>query len=125
MEITYETDLFHDYKAEFDLCHDLQSLRSLIDRYKAVSPDLADVKMGNLTDFEDFRKGLDSDRQGVYPGDEWCKKYGPLVIPINILIAQMTAIEFGVPWGVAYLQICVAIGNEEAKQGFFEPVFVM
>lgn len=111
MEITYETDLFSQYKADFDLCHDLQSLRSLIDKYKAVSPDLADVKMENSGDYEDFMKGLNSDRQGWYPGYKWCKKYGSLVIPINILQAQLTANEFGVPWGVAYLQICAAFSK--------------
>ncbi len=127
MEITYETDLFSQYKADFDLCHDLQSLRSLIDKYKGVSPDLAEVKMESPADFEDFMKGLNSDRQGWYPGDKWCKKYGSLVIPTNILQAQLIAKEFEVPWGVAYFQIYAALSEtfnadaKETEQGTSEP----
>lgn len=108
MEITPDTDLFSEYKAEFDLCNDLHSIRSLIDKYKEVSPDLKYVQMESPEDFEGLKEGLASDRRGEYPGDEWCKKYGSIVIPASILQAQLIANKFEVPWGVAYLQLCAA-----------------
>lgn len=128
MEITYETDSpVPLYLEELEACKDFQSLRSLIDKYRLVSPDLAEVKMGNPADFEEFRKGLEEDRKGNHPNEEWLRNYASIAIPAYILRAELLSQEYGVPWGVAYLQMCAAgvvpgVDPEAAKQEFFEPI---
>ena len=128
MEITYETDsLVPLYLGELEACKDFQSLRSLIDKYRAVSPDLAEVKMESPTDFNAFRKGLEEDRKGDHPDEEWLRSYASLAIPFYMLKAEMLSQKFGAPWGVAYLRMCAegvvpGIDPEAAKQEIFRPI---
>ena len=124
MEVTYESDLFTSYKQELDLCQDFHDVKFLVGKYSKVSPDLASAQMESPEDFKEFRKGIVNDSQGNPPGEEWLKKYASIAIPLYILRAQLIAYEFGVPWGVAYLQMCVAgivpgVDPELAKQEIF------
>jgi hypothetical protein len=127
MQVSFNTDLFLSYKEELDGCKNFQSVRSLIEKYKVVSPDLAAVKMETPEDFESFRGGLDADKQGNHPGEDWLRSYASIAIPLYILKAELLSKEFGVPWGVAYLQMCATgavpgIDPEAAKQEVFLPI---
>lgn len=128
MEITYETDsLVPVYLEELEACKDFQSLRYLIDKYRTVSPDLAEVRVESQEDFNTFRKGLEEDRKGNPPNEEWLRKYASLAIPFYMLKAEMLSQKFGAPWGVAYLRMCAegvvpGIDAEAAKREVFQPI---
>jgi hypothetical protein len=124
LQITYESELDSDYRKELDSCTSVQDLKALIDKYKAVSPDLKDVVIESDADYNEFKKGLAVERTGQYAGDEWCERFGSLALPVYMLYASLLAGEYGAPWGVAYFRMCAegavpGVDPELAKQEIF------
>lgn len=122
--ITYESELDSDYKKELDSCSSKRDLKSLIDKYREVSPDLKEVVIESDSDYDKFMMGLTLERSGEYAGDEWSEKFASLLAPTYLLQASLLAKKYGAPWGVAYLRMCAegfvpGVDPELAKQEIF------
>jgi len=55
--------------------------------------------------FVEFKKGLKIESTGKYAGDKWAESYSAIVMPEIIFYASMIAVQFNVPWGLAFIRL--------------------
>ena len=77
------------------------SLDAFLDEWRAMAPDAAAVVSAEGFDFDGFVSALESERRGKFSGEAAAEKYGPLLLPENLLECSMVAVQYGVPEGVA------------------------
>ena len=106
--ISYTTDdPARDYAAVLDQCSTLMELkRAVLKDWRELAPDaLKIVALMSDDDFREFKEGMQQERKGTYAGDEWSKKYNAVVMPELMFEASLLAVQFHVPWGLAFIRL--------------------
>jgi hypothetical protein len=77
-----------------------------------VFPDVAAIVETLLkapyADWQEFRRGLQAERDKRFAGEEWAEKYGEVLIPRNAMLATLQAPRFQVPWGAMVIRLAEA-----------------
>lgn len=101
MKWTAETE--NDYRAAIDRATTPKELQKAIAGFKDLTEDaLAAAKKMSKKDFLTFRKGLLRERDGVFAGKAWNKKFGVILLPKVMMDVSMLATQYKVPFGTAY-----------------------
>jgi len=81
-------------------------LRSVTADWRELADDALECA-NNMTaeDFELFRKGLKKERKGVFAGEKWSERFADILMPALMFKVSITASEYKVPWGLAYLRL--------------------
>lgn len=109
MEITYISECDRDYARLLALQDTRAKLRKFLQTYRRVADDAYQVSLGmSLGDFRQFRDGLAQERRGKFAGENFVKRYGPVLMPRVLFEVSMIATEFHAPWGCAFLQMVKA-----------------
>jgi hypothetical protein len=118
MEIYYATDPIPEYNKAIDKAKDQNALIAAIEPFKLIAADaLIAAKTPQVKfNWKKWRKGLKVERGGEFAGEEWAKKFGSILLPEVMFRVSLVAEHFGVPWGVAYIQMKRA-GIIKAKNG--------
>jgi len=105
MEINNYSEPIPDYGKAIDGATSVDALRAAIEPFKLIANDALTVANAMLrSDWNDFKKGLKSERRGKFAGIPWTERYGAILLPTVMLMVGMTASKFMVPWGVAYIR---------------------
>jgi hypothetical protein len=81
----------------------LEELRKVVDSFAHVAADAGAVVWSmSPEDFAGFRAGLELERSGVYAGAAWGARYDSVMMPTIMFNVALVAIEFNVPWGLAF-----------------------
>jgi hypothetical protein len=101
MKWTAETE--EDYRKAIETATTPKELQKAIEGFGDLAEDaLAAAKKISKTDFLSFRKGLQRERDGVFAGKAWNKKFGAILLPKVMLEVSMLAVKYKVPFGTAY-----------------------
>jgi len=92
-----------DYRKAIDGATTPKELQKAIAGFKDLAEDALDAaKKMSKKDFLTFRKGLQRERDGVFAGKVWNKKFGPILLPKVMMEVSMLAAKYKVPFGTAY-----------------------
>jgi hypothetical protein len=95
-----------DYAAMLDAAVDADDLRAKLKGWRKLAPDaIAAARKMDARDFAEFKRGLQSERGGVFAGEEWADRFMDILLPSRMLRASMLANDFKVPWGLAWLRL--------------------
>lgn len=116
-DIGYTSDVPAMYSKEIDSADTLERLVQATARWRLVASDAHDAaaKMGEA-EFLLFRRGLRKERRGVYAGDEWCERFGDIIMPAVMLKVGVLAHKVHVPWGCAWNRL-KEVGRVEIIDG--------
>lgn len=105
--ISYVSDQIGDYTTAIHGATTLAHLRDVVAAWKTLCPDAVAVveTMTTKEDFRQWRKGLAKERRGYFAGDEFCNRFGALLMPEVLLKVGMLAAKYCVPWGCAYIRL--------------------
>ena len=94
------------YTRHLTECATLDDLRALVTRYHTLAVDAVPI-VATMTDaeFPEFRRGLKQERKGRFAGLAWAKAYGAVLMPMPMFQISRVAIEFHVPFSVAWRRI--------------------
>jgi hypothetical protein len=106
IEVPMLAEYDKDYVAELDSCRSLLELQKLTDKWKWIAED-AYKTTATMTpdDFKSFKKWRAAEKRGEFMGEKLAELYGPILMPDKMFCVTMVAIQFKVPWGVAYNQM--------------------
>lgn len=101
MKWTAETE--EDYRKAIENAKTPKELQEAIAGFGDLAEDaLAEAKKISRKDFITFKKGLMREREGVFAGKAWNKKFGAILLPKVMLEVSMLATKYKVPFGTAY-----------------------
>lgn len=104
--ITYISEQPTDYAKALDGADTLAVLRKTLGAWQEVAGDALKIAKGMTEDdFKEWRRGLAIERKGDFAGEEFAKKYGALQLPEVLFKVSMIAVQFGAPWGCAYIRL--------------------
>lgn len=113
IQITYTTDdIGPEYAKAIRAARTKEALVESIKYFMPVVDDaLKCAKKLTDDDFKDFQR--DIIKAGKQQPDEWVDKFnerfGVIAIPTKLLLSSLTAEQFKVPWGCAYMR-CEELG---------------
>lgn len=82
------------------------ALRHFLAEWPTLAPDARVAATGiKSADWPEWRRGLEAERQGVFAGESWAERYGPILVPARMLRTSLVAERFMVPWGVAWIRL--------------------
>jgi len=55
--------------------------------------------------YQEFRRGLQAEREKRFAGEEWAKRYGAILVPANAIRASELSRACHVPWGAALIRV--------------------
>jgi hypothetical protein len=94
------------WNAGLDGAGSLKELRAFVRGWPTLAPDaIAAARAMKAADWDDWRRGLASERKGEFAGEAWADKFGALLIPRRMLRASALASQFFVPFGVAWIRL--------------------
>jgi hypothetical protein len=106
MYIGYLTEPMEPYMKALEGAKTLKSLAAAVQKYKKIAADACAVVDGmGEADFTEWRRGLASERKKEFAGDEWCQRFGAILIPRVMLEVGLVANHFVAPWGCAYIRM--------------------
>jgi len=104
MEITYASDPVPGYTAAITAAKDSDALQDAIEPFSLVAADALETARGDYS-FDEFRTGLRKERRGRFAGVKWGDKFMAILMPDIMFRVSMTAEQFKVPWGLAYIRL--------------------
>jgi len=105
MDIGYISDTVSDYGKALDCCKSASDLKAVTALYRRVASDADAVAQEMLdTEFAEFAAGLKKERKGLFAGEEWCEKYGAILMPELMIHVTIAADKFKVPFGLAFIK---------------------
>lgn len=105
--LTYVSDDFEEtYDRMLDAAKSRSALLDSLREWTTYAPDaLEAAKAMPAADFDEWRKGLASERTGTFAGEDWARRFGAITMPERMLRASMVAQQFQVPWGTAWIRL--------------------
>jgi len=95
-----------DWSRLLDDAQDVDDLRRKVSTWMPYVPDALSVaNQMKPEDWAEWRRGLKSERAGVYSGDEWMERFGALVLPAAFILATEVRRRFRVPLGAALIRL--------------------
>ncbi len=102
-QITFYSECDKEYSDGLKNCDSLSKLVAYVVKWKPLASDAYEiVRFMNTIDWDEFLKGWKKERRGKFAGEEWSAKYGAIILPEMLLRVSMTAMQFKVPWGLAF-----------------------
>jgi len=94
------------YNAGLDRAKDRTALRVFLREWPTLAPD-AIVAASTIkeADWSEWRRGLESERQGAFAGEAWAERFGAILMPARMLRVSMLMEQFQVPWGLAWIRL--------------------
>ena len=104
--VLYLSEHHKEYNLGLRQCETLERLKEFLEHWAPFAPDAYRIGV-QLDQFEfvDFRQGLLKESAGKYAGARWAEKYGQIVIPDLLLHVSSVAMNFKVPWGLAFIRL--------------------
>ena len=103
--ITPITILAPQYSAGLNAAKTLTALRTFLDDWSELAPDACEqVRTWDTGTFHDFQRCLRLERQGKFSGNDAAERFGAVLMPMVLIIAQMTATDTGTTDGLALLR---------------------
>lgn len=107
MEITYVTeDPTEEYQKAIRTAKDRNELLKRVKKYAVVADDAIE-KVLDMTqdDFVQFKKDLPKLKKATGElAEELVTRWGDIVMPRKMMMVTLVAMEFKVPWGLAYIR---------------------
>ena len=119
-KLGYMDEITKPYMSGLYKCKSHGQLKSHLMDWKEFVQDALEVVDSKDFDWEDFDKGLISEKMGKYSGDAWARQYGAILLPKIILEIGLIAEQFKVPDGVAFIRLKDVGVLIENKNGFLE-----
>jgi len=98
-----------DYSDALRKMRNFTELLGLVHDYRAIAEDaLKAVEAGRAEPdvfWHEFNEGHAKEMRGEYAGDEWSEKFGMIAMPEIMFRVSMIAVEYGVPWGLAFTRL--------------------
>ena len=61
--------------------------------------------MAGYGDYQEFREGMQRERDKRFAGEEWAERFGAILVPENAIRATQLSRQLHVPWGAALMRI--------------------
>lgn len=114
IRIGYISETPKDYSVGLSKCKTLAALREHVETYRRVADDAWQiVKDMEQPAFLELLRGLRKERNGEFAGDEWAEKYMDVMLPEILFRVSAVAVQYGTPWGCAYIRLKEAGRIEE------------
>jgi len=115
-QVTYLTDDPGKlYALEIGRADSQERLQKVLRRYDGLANDALAVVSAPEFDFAEWRRGLEMERQGKFAGEDFAMRYGAVMLPDKMLRASITAQQFKVPWGTAFIRLAELARSPEEK----------
>jgi hypothetical protein len=123
--VSYLSDYAREYTIGLRECATLERLREFSMHWASLTNDAWEiVRKMNDRDFGEYWAGARKERRGTFAGEAWAVKYGAILMPELLLRVSLVAMQYGAPWGTAFLQ-CQRAGLIERRGDVYvwvEPV---
>lgn len=100
--ITYVSENARMYANALSAASSLEELQLVLRTYKAIAPDALAAAPTSDSEFAEWRAGLEQERRGQFAGEEWCERWGTVLIPELMMRVTEVAAKYHVPWGLAF-----------------------
>jgi len=103
--VTYLSECDKEYISELNQCDSLAKLVAHTVKWKPIANDAYEIACYmNYTDWYEFEKGYALEKKNRVHGAglEWQEKYAAIVLPEILLRVSVIAVQFQVPWGLAF-----------------------
>lgn len=104
-KITYISENDKDYVAGLKQAQTFDAVYAHLKDWKFLAKDAWNVISRLDFDWNEFQRGRLLEAKGQFAGDEWCEKYGAILMPELLLKVTMFAHQYTVPWGLAYIRL--------------------
>jgi hypothetical protein len=88
-----------DYNMGVAAAADKEALIKAIEPFEVIAADALKSARA-MTDFGEFKRGLELERKGKFAGTEWAEKYADIVMPEVMFTVSLYAAKFMAPWSV-------------------------
>lgn len=103
--ITYRSEQPSDYGKALDRAETLVLLKNTVSEYKILAEDAYSiVHEMDEQDFSEWRAGLKKERKQKFAGEKFTNKFGPILMPEEMLQTALVAHRFKISWGLAYIK---------------------
>lgn len=116
MKIDIYTEPVADYQKGIDKATNRVELINHIREYKLIAFDAYKAATRMSDDWQEFQDGLAKERKKEPAGEEWQEKYADILLPRVMFEATVVAVEFMVPWGLAYQRL-IDVGFIKVNRG--------
>ena len=104
--ITYMSEHPREWADAVTEADTLPKLVALCEDWKELAPDALRVASSmKQSEFNEFRSGLKMERRGKFAGEVFAEKYSDITMPAIIFKVSMFALDYKVPWGLAYIRL--------------------
>ena len=117
MTVTYISENDRDYAVSLKKAQTLKALRKHAEDWKFLARDAYEVIATPDFDFAEFQRGRKLENQDTFAGEEWAVKFGAVLIPELLFRVSIVAMEFGAPWGCAYIRLR-EMGRIDEQNGY-------
>ena len=104
-DVTPLTVIAPQYGAGLNRAKTLTALQNFLADWTELAPDAHEqVQAWDAGTFSDFQRCLKLERLGKFSGDDAASRFGAVLMPMVLIIAQMTATDTGTTDGLALLR---------------------
>lgn len=93
-----------------------QEFYEVMAEWRELCPDAYDAANAEGFQFAHLKDAWAMERMGRFSGEDSARRFGAIILPAALMHAQMTAMEFHVPDGLA-LRRLVEVGRLEKRDG--------
>lgn len=121
MNISFTSEIAEKYSRELSKVSSLDHLDRLLRDYKPLVSDAIEAAPKSEDEFQVFLTGLKKERKGKFAGEAFAEKYSAVIMPEILFRVSITALQYGVPWGCAFIRMKEAglIKNYNNGNGYF------
>lgn len=106
-DINYMSDPVISWGEALDRCTSLEDLRELCVKWESLVPDAKQIVDGfDEQDFANFNEARQTERRGRFSGESAVADgFLSILMPEILFKVSVTANEYKVPWGLAFIQM--------------------
>lgn len=119
IKITYTTNISKEYSDGLMRCNSKEELQKHLLGWKEVAADAIKAVKSPAFNWDEYQKGLKSEKKRVFSGEAWIDTYGAILIPEIIMRVALTAAHFMVPEGTAFIRMEEEGILTKGQRGFY------
>lgn len=95
------------YSDALDACESFDDVRKLLRRFprELVLDAREAADRATAEEWDQFKRGVKSERRGRFAGENWAEKWGAILQPGGMFVVSMVAEDFKVPFSLAYRRL--------------------